>query len=269
MGGGLCGEGEGLSAAVQSNRAVVELVKKRESNSCGQFDRRLARPFSRPTKTTEKKTPASRPPAWGACARSVRRVPTSVVPPTRAGATPWALASPSLTPSPSASPRRGDLARCSSTQVALEPFRRGAGSGGVFRCGSAPPSRRPSWDFHPRTRGGLPRNLSQVRPKCFPLGRGSRLSGGGSSAFSLSRFAPCADSQRARARRGDLCRQNGRGSQGWKLISPEFCRARFPPCGGRLALKSRDGQTRASQTGASAGVSPRAAYATLRLFSRQ
>ena len=123
MGGGWCGEGEGRSAAVQSNRAVVELVKKCESNSCGQFDRRLARPFSRPTKTTEKKTPASRPPAWGACARSVRRVPTSVVPPTRAGATPWALASPSLTPSPSASPRRGDLARCSSPQVALEPFR--------------------------------------------------------------------------------------------------------------------------------------------------
>ena len=59
-------------------------------------------------------------------------------------------------------PPSGDLARCSSTQVALEPFSRWAGSGGVFRCGSAPPSQRTRLDSHPRALGGLPRESSQL-----------------------------------------------------------------------------------------------------------
>ena len=86
---------------------------------------------------------------------------------------------------------RGDLARCSSNQVALEPFRTpasaqassdrlrrlaslgpylrvafgegicGAGSASV-RWGSAPRSQTPSVDFHPRARGDLPRSSSQL-----------------------------------------------------------------------------------------------------------
>ena len=30
--------------------------------------------------------------------------------------------------------------------------------------------------------------------------------------------------------------KTGAAVRGWELMSPEFCRARFPPCGGRLAL---------------------------------
>ena len=95
----------------------------------------------------------------GAFARQVPLASLSLVAPIGRGV---GQLSPSPTPSTSASPHRGDLARCSSTQVALEPFRRGAGSGGVFRCGSAPPSQRTRLDSHPRVLGGLPRESSQL-----------------------------------------------------------------------------------------------------------
>ena len=146
---------------------------------------------------------------------------------------------------------RGDLARGSSTQVALEPFRtpasapfgspsaRGYAVRGRAGSSVAAPLRLPNglaWTSIPASEGACPKASPKFATSVFPLGRGSRLSGGCASAFSLSRFAPCADSQRTRARRGDLRRQNGRGNHGRKTISHEFCRARFPPCGGRLAL---------------------------------
>ena len=36
--------------------------------------------------------------------------------------------------------------------------------------------------------------------------------------------------------RADFVAKTGAAVRGWELMSPEFCRARFPPCGGRLAL---------------------------------
>ena len=122
------------------------------------------------------------------------------------------------------------------------------GYAGRGRAGSsvAAPLRLPNglaWTSIPASSGACRESLPNLAQMGIPpLGRGSRLSGGGASAFSLSRFAPSADSQRTRARRGD-----GRNSR-FQISNFRVCevvkfsrgtvfgrtarrRARFPPCG--------------------------------------
>ena len=268
MGGGWRGEGEGGAqrfelywrglgrfGAAKATEAGSESEERRKV--CPLF---LARENDRERR---KQSLRPRPPARGSRARVVPSfVPLSSFP-LAGGRDGVGQLSPSLTPSPSA-PRttlatafggdlrsvdtRGDLARCSSNQVALEPFRTPASApfGSPSARGYAGRGPRPSvgaplrvpkrlrWTSIP-ARGplraaspclrhlpsaslrhieGICREaLPNLAPMGFPLGRGSRLGGGCPSASFLSCSAPSADYQRARARRGDIRRQNGRGGQ--------------------------------------------------------
>ena len=71
------------------------------------------------------------------------------------------------------------------------------------------------------------------------------------------------------ATRSACAAQNRARRFGAKRVCPESAALDFPPPAGVAPYPMREGQHRARPTGESARVSPRAAYASLRLFSRQ